>query len=258
MEVGNILRRRVVSIDVSLIRYQEALNQVLELGFKRSPSYACFSNVHMTIEAHKSSAFKEMVNRANFVFADGMPLVFALRLLFGIRQDRIAGMDFTDSILRGCEEKGLSVFLYGSTPETLDAFQAQIKKNYPKLRLAGMISPPFRALSEHETKSTIADINDAGTHIVLVGLGCPKQEIWMANNSASINACLLGVGGAFGIYAGTAKRAPVWMRSVGLEWFFRLLQEPSRLFKRYLVTNSQFVCLFLKQFIASHLTQIRK
>lgn len=252
MGINDSPRKRVVSINLSLISYPEALNQILELGSKRLPTYACFSNVHMTIEAHKSSSFKEMVNRANFVFADGMPLVFALRLLFGIRQDRIAGMDFTASILKGCEEKGLSVFLYGSTPETLDAFQAQIKKNYPKLKLAGMISPPFRALSEDEANSMIEEINNAGTNIVLVGLGCPKQEIWMAKNSASINACLLGVGGAFGIYAGTAKRAPVWMRSVGLEWFFRLLQEPSRLFKRYLVTNSQFIYLFLKQFITSH------
>jgi N-acetylglucosaminyldiphosphoundecaprenol N-acetyl-beta-D-mannosaminyltransferase len=248
MGINDSPRKRVVSINLSLISYREALNQILELGSKRLPSYACFSNVHMTIEAHHSRTFKEMVNGANFAFADGMPLVFALRLLFGIRQDRIAGMDFTASVLKGCEEKGLSVFLFGSTPETLDAFYAQIKKDYPSLRLAGMISPPFRALSEDETNSMIAEINNAGTHIVLVGLGCPKQEIWMAKNSALINACLLGVGGAFGIYAGTAKRAPEWMRSVGLEWVFRWLQEPRRLFKRYAITNTLFIGLLIKQF----------
>ena len=241
-----------MSLDLSVLSYQQALNKVIELGKSRTPSYACFSNVHMTIEAHQSQEFQHMVNQSTFAFADGMPLVFALRLIYGIRQDRIAGMDFTASILKGCEEKGLSVFLYGSTPETLEAFQAQIKKNYSQLRLAGMISPPFRALNEDETNSMIAEINNAGTHIVLVGLGCPKQEIWMAKNSTSINSCLLGVGGAFGIYAGTAKRAPEWMRNVGLEWAFRWLQEPRRLFKRYLVTNSQFIYLFLKQFITSH------
>jgi N-acetylglucosaminyldiphosphoundecaprenol N-acetyl-beta-D-mannosaminyltransferase len=248
MEINSSPRKRVVSLNISLIGYHEALNQILALGSKRQPSYACFSNVHMTIEAHQSAAFKEMVNRADFTFADGMPLVFALRLLFGFKQDRIAGMDFTPSILKGCEEKGLSVFLYGSTRETLDAFNAQIKKNYPKLRLAGMISPPFRALSEDETKSMIEEINNAGSNIVLVGLGCPKQEIWMAKNSTSINSCLLGVGGAFGIYAGTAKRAPEWMRNVGLEWAFRWWQEPRRLFKRYAITNTLFIGLLIKQF----------
>jgi N-acetylglucosaminyldiphosphoundecaprenol N-acetyl-beta-D-mannosaminyltransferase len=108
-------------------------------------------------------------------------------------------------------------------------------------------------LTDEENSAIIDQINSSGANLVFVGLGCPKQEIWMSKNSFKINACLLGVGGAFEIYSGNAKRAPWWMRNVGLEWLYRLSQEPTRLIKRYAITNSQFLYLFFKQFILSHL-----
>lgn len=246
-----IIRKRVVSIDVSIVDYANALQQVITLSKQHQPSYACFSNVHMAIEAHSSVTFQQMVNNATFAFTDGMPLVFALKWLYGIRQERIAGMDFMPDVLESCDRERLSVFLFGSTDEILLRLETLIKTKYPNLRLVGKISPPFRALSEHENQQYIQQINDSGAHIVLVGLGCPKQETWMAQHSDQINAVLLGVGGAFGLYAGSAKRAPVWMRNVGLEWVFRLAQEPKRLFKRYAVTNTLFVWLLMKQLVRS-------
>lgn len=246
-----ILRKRVVSINVSIVDYAAALQQVVKMGKQRLPSYACFSNVHMAVEAHQSSTFQHMVNNATFAFADGMPLVFALKWLYGIKQNRIAGMDFMPDVLKACNRDKLSVFLFGSTDDTLASLEKMIKREYAHVRIAGKISPPFRALGERENQQYIQQINDSGAHIVLVGLGCPKQETWMAQHSGQINAVLLGVGGAFGLYAGSAKRAPAWMRNVGLEWFFRLAQEPKRLFKRYAVTNTRFVWLLIRQFFTT-------
>jgi N-acetylglucosaminyldiphosphoundecaprenol N-acetyl-beta-D-mannosaminyltransferase len=246
-------RKRIVSLEISVVSYQQAMDRILELATERESSYACFSNVHMIVEAHKSLEFRKMVNQSNFAFADGMPLVFALKWLYGIRQDRIAGMDFMADVLKACEVRHLSIFFYGSTPEILASLQLYVTKKYPTLHLAGMISPPFRELSMEENNSMIDQINASGANIVLVGLGCPKQETWMAKNSSRIQASLLGVGGAFALYAGNAQRAPQWMRNVGLEWLYRLSQEPRRLAKRYVVTNSHFVYLFIKQFFSPRL-----
>jgi N-acetylglucosaminyldiphosphoundecaprenol N-acetyl-beta-D-mannosaminyltransferase len=251
--VSTTERKRVVSLNINVLSYQQALSKVIELGQSRTPSYACFSNVHMTIEAHKYPEFQKMVNQSTFSFADGMPLVFALRMLYGIRQDRIAGMDFMGDVLKSCEQSRLSVFLYGSTPEVLKSLEQHIRTNFSNVRIAGIISPPFRQLTEEENTAIIDQINSSSANLVFVGLGCPKQETWMAKNSSKINACLLGVGGAFEIYAGLKNRAPNWMRNVGLEWLYRFIQEPKRLMKRYAVTNSQFIYLFFKQFFLSRL-----
>jgi N-acetylglucosaminyldiphosphoundecaprenol N-acetyl-beta-D-mannosaminyltransferase len=251
-KIFDATRKRVVSIDLSLLTYQEALNNVIELGKSNTPSYVCFSNVHMTMEASASPDFQKIVNSSTYSFADGMPLVFALRILYGIRQDRIAGMDFMLDALRMCDEKRLSVFLFGSTPEVLESLSRYVHLNFPRLQLAGILSPPFRTLTEVENNAIIDQINSSGANLVFVGLGCPKQEIWMEKNSSRINACLLGVGGAFEIYAGVTKRAPVWMRNSGLEWAYRLFKEPRRLFKRYAITNFLFLFSFAKQFISTN------
>ena len=251
--MGELIRKRVVSIDVSIVSYQHALENVMQLAKGRTTSYACFSNVHMVIEAYQSAEFQKMVNEATFAFADGMPLVFSLRWLYNIRQERIAGMDFMGDILKKCDEEGLSIFLFGSTQPILESLQRYISATFPQVKLAGIISPPFREATEEERQNHIATINSSGAHVVLVGLGCPKQEIWMAKNTSQIQACLLGVGGAFGLYAGLAKRAPTWMRNAGLEWLYRLGQEPSRLIGRYMNSNSKFMYLFLKESLKTKL-----
>ena len=115
--------------------------------------------------------------------------------------------------------------------------------------MVGAIAPPFRPLAEEELSTHIGQINRSGAHLVLVSLGCPKQEKWMSAHSGKINAVLLGVGGAFAVTAGLQKRSPVWMQKLGLEWLHRLLQEPSRLFKRYFITNTKFIFLLLKEII---------
>ena len=240
-------RKNVVSLNLSLMSYNEALETIGDLAKKHRAAYACFANVHMLIEAHKSISFAEQVNKADFVFADGVPLRWALRWLYGIRQERIAGMDFMESLIAWTATNQMKVFLYGSTDEVLKAIEQRITKEYTPDILAGSISPPFRPLSEEEQNNFIEQINRSGANIVLVALGCPKQEAWMATHSHKINAVCLGVGGAFPVFAKMQSRAPKFIQKYGLEWLYRLFQEPKRLWRRYLYTNSLFVYLLLKQ-----------
>lgn len=241
-------RKSVLKSDISLITYSEALDQVLQRAQQRTPSYACFCNAHMAVEGYKSSVFQKKVNGATFTFADGMPIAIALRLLYGERQQRIAGMDFMYEAARLAEQHKLSVFLFGSSDFVLTNLKESWKKRFPDLKVAGSISPPYRPLTDRENDTYCDQINRSGANIVMVGLGCPKQETWMADHHQKINAVLLGVGGAFEIQAGLAKRAPNWVRKLALEWLFRLVQEPGRLWKRYLVTNTLFLFYLVAQF----------
>jgi N-acetylglucosaminyldiphosphoundecaprenol N-acetyl-beta-D-mannosaminyltransferase len=152
-------------------------------------------------------------------------------------------MDLFPAVMKKADEKNLSVYFYGSTNEVLDSIIKKAQTEYKNLRIAGSYSPPFRTLNSEEKKQIIDTINNANPDFVFVALGCPKQERWMAEHKDKINACMIGVGGAFPVYAGIQKRAPKWMQSFSLEWMYRLCQEPGRLWKRYFYTNSLFLIL---------------
>ncbi|MFL5741989.1 MAG: WecB/TagA/CpsF family glycosyltransferase [Flavisolibacter sp.] len=243
-------RIRILSLDISSCRFDEALEEVKDRARHRSPSYVCFANVHMVVEAHHDPVFAQKVNNATLTLPDGVPLVKAGSILHGKRMERIAGMDFMPRLIRSMNQDknhSYKIFFYGSTPEVLEQLKSYVEQNFSGVKIAGFISPPFRPLSEEETEMHMRNINDSGAEVVFVGLGCPKQENWMAANYRNINAVLLGVGGAFLTTAGLQKRAPRFMQKAGLEWFYRLQQEPRRLFKRYLKTNSRFVALLMKE-----------
>ncbi len=245
---------KLISLNLSIISYENALTEILQLANTHTPSYACFANVHMIVEAHDNPVFAEKVNTANFVFTDGKPLCVALKLKHNIIQPRIAGMDFMPDILQKANNQVISknnndklnIFLYGSTNEVLEIISKKIEEKYPQLNICGSISPPFREILEEEKQGYINEINKSNAHLVFVALGCPRQEIWMSENSPQINAVLLGVGGAFPVFAQTQKRAPKIMQKLALEWIFRLCQEPKRLFKRYFYTNLKFLKLLKK------------
>lgn len=202
----------------------------------------------MTIEAYWDPKFAQMVNAADLVTPDGMPLAKAMKLLYGIRQDRVAGMDLLPDLLKKAEEENLGVFFYGGTDEMLQKTQTFVQATYPNLKEQAYYSPPFRALTAEEEIEIIKRINDSGANLVFVALGCPKQEKWMASMKSRINACMIGIGGALPVMIGIQKRAPRWIQKISLEWFYRLAQEPRRLFKRYFVTNTLFLFLIVKQF----------
>ncbi len=242
-------KRKVISLNINIISYQQALFQVIQYAQNKVSAYVCFANVHMVIEAYKNSDLKKLVNASAFTFSDGMPLVYAIKKLYGIKQDRIAGIDFMLDILSACEKNNLSVFFFGSTKNVLANLNKNILQKFPKLKIAGSISPPFKTLSVQENEQYAKTINESGANIVLVSLGCPKQETWAAQNHKNIAAVLLAVGAAFEIHANLKKRAPLWMQRTGLEWLYRFLQDPFRLGKRYFNTNILYIYLLYKKIL---------
>jgi N-acetylglucosaminyldiphosphoundecaprenol N-acetyl-beta-D-mannosaminyltransferase len=238
-------KHSVISLNICEISFNEACKQIVEWAKQKKRNFVCFANVHMVIEAHSSKTFADQVNSAALVLADGMPLVKAMSSIHKVRQERVAGMDVFPVLLKLAAEQKLKVFLYGTTPQLLEKIRTKAETEFPDIRFAGTLAPPFsRSVNDQEF---IASINAAQPDLVFVALGCPKQEKWMYEHTAEINAVLLGVGGAFPVYAGEVSRAPLFMRKLSLEWVYRLFQEPRRLFKRYLITNSKYLFLITKQ-----------
>lgn len=237
----------IIKLNLSLGSFQDFVKNIIALGKQKQSSYVCVANVHMCIETYKNDSFANIVNGADLVTPDGKPLVFGLKWLYGIEQDKVSGPDLMPSLLAEAEKQQLRVFFYGATQTVLNQLTEYCQQKYPDLKIAGAISPPFRALNKAEEIANINAINRSKANLVFVALGCPKQEIWMSRMKGEIQAVMLGVGGAFPMLVGVEKRAPKWMQENGLEWFFRLAQDPKRLFKRYLVTNSWFIYLLMKE-----------
>jgi N-acetylglucosaminyldiphosphoundecaprenol N-acetyl-beta-D-mannosaminyltransferase len=241
----------VFNSKISTGRYVEFIGEIFQLVKFKIPSYVCFANVHMVVEAQRDPNFQRVLNGANIAAPDGKPVSIVMKLINRQDQDRVCGMDMMPDLLREAALRGKSVFFYGDTEQMLSLVTAKAKQDFPNLRIAGSYSPPFRELTETESDAMVSMIRDAAPDLVFVSLGCPKQEKWMAQYRDKLGACLLGVGQAFRVYAGVEKRLPQWMRSLCLEWLFRLCLEPGRLWKRYLVTNTYFLMLTLS-YIASH------
>jgi len=242
------LKKRVISINLNTGTYQSFVDRVLALAQSNYSSYVCVANVHMTIEAYLDKNFASIVNAANLITPDGMPLVKALRWLYNIKQDRVAGMDLLPNLFLEIEKMSLGIFIYGSTNDVLIKTDKYLQDKFPLIVNKTFYSPPFRLLLNEETSSVVDMINSSGAHIVFVVLGCPKQEKWMASMKGRINACMIGIGGALPVVVGLKNKAPEWMRKSSIEWSYRLCQEPIRLFKRYAVTNSLFILLFCIEF----------
>jgi N-acetylglucosaminyldiphosphoundecaprenol N-acetyl-beta-D-mannosaminyltransferase len=198
----------------------------------------------MVMEAYDDPGFRRVVNAADLVTPDGMPLVWGLRLLGMHGQDRVYGPELTLRVLAATEAAGVPVGFYGSAPEVLTRLLERVRRVYPRLEIAYAESPPFRSLSPKEDAEVVRKVNESGTRVLFVGLGCPKQERWMAAHRGRVRAVMLGVGAAFDFLAGTKPQAPRWMQNMGLEWLFRLLTEPRRLWRRYLIHNPRFALLF--------------
>jgi N-acetylglucosaminyldiphosphoundecaprenol N-acetyl-beta-D-mannosaminyltransferase len=237
----------VLKSKISLGSYEKIKEEILYLPEKKISSYVCIANVHMTIEAYLNDKFLSVVNNADITTPDGMPLAKAIRYLYGISQDRIAGMDLMPDLMSECEKQQKTIFLYGSTSDVLEKIMLKAKIMYPDLKI-DFYSPPFRTLSKPEDEEIIKRINDGKYDYVFVALGCPKQEQWMNDHKDKIKCCMIGLGGAFEVFADIRQRAPQWMQNNSLEWLYRFIQDPKRLWKRYFITNSLFVILLLKQY----------
>lgn len=239
-------KRSILGCSVSIGSYREFVAKIFSLVEDKASSYVCFANVHMIIEAYHDQAFQKIVNEAHVVAPDGKPLSVFIRWFFGLRQERVCGMDIFPDILKKAEEMGKSVYFYGTTDQLLKTITEKATRDFPRIKIAGYYSPPFRVLSETEKREIITMINTAAPDLVFVSLGCPKQEKWMADHKNELNACLLGLGQAFKVYAGEEKRLPKWLRDLSMEWLYRFYLEPRRLWRRYLYTNAYFLYLVVR------------
>jgi N-acetylglucosaminyldiphosphoundecaprenol N-acetyl-beta-D-mannosaminyltransferase len=221
--------------------WQEAVDTLLQWAKERQSRYVCICNVHVAVTAKQNPEFCRVLNEADMATPDGMPIAWVLQRMGFPGQERINGPDLMWRLCEHAAEKGLAIFFYGSTQETLARLTHNLKTAFPQLVIAGVCSPPYRLLSDKEDQEMTDLINSSGAQVLFVGLGCPKQEFWMAAHRGKIRAVMIGVGAAFDYHAGTVKRAPLWIQRSGLEWLFRLMSEPKRLWKRYLVTNSLFL-----------------
>ena len=217
------------------------VEEVFDLASRRQGAYVCCANVHMLVEAWRRPELQKVLNEADLATPDGMPIAKCVAAAKGSHQDRVAGMDLIASLLAEAAARGASVFFLGDTEDTLQRLSQRALLENDGLKIAGCYAPPFRSLDEQEERKLIDQINQVAPDLLFVALGCPRQELWMARQRPHIHSCMLGVGNAFRTYAGLSKRAPVWMQKASLEWLHRLLSEPGRLWKRYLVTNSLFV-----------------
>ncbi|HEY9906867.1 MAG TPA: WecB/TagA/CpsF family glycosyltransferase [Thermosynechococcaceae cyanobacterium] len=226
---------------------------ILEWAKLRLSKAVCIANVHMLVEAHRNASFASVLQSADLVTPDGMPLVWMLKLLGSPKQDRVAGLDVLQALCDRATTAGVSVFFLGSQGVILEQMRERLNQEFPDLQIAGMEPLPFRPMTQAEDAALVQTLNQSGAGIVFVSLGCPKQEIWMAQHQQRVNAVMIGLGGAFPVYAGLQKRAPGFVRSMGFEWLYRLLQEPKRLWGRYSSTIPLFIWLACKQlFVDQH------
>lgn len=231
----------ILGVNVAAINMNWLLKFTDKYIKQLSGDYLCVSNVHTTVAAYENPDYCAVQNGGIMAIPDGGPLSSLGKRRGYTQMQRIAGPSLMEEIFKISVDKGYRHYFYGSTIDTLKKMRQIIERDYPGIQIVGMYSPPFCDTTVEEDKKIIKNINEAKPDFVWIGLGAPKQEKWMAAHQGKINGLMIGVGAGFDYYAGNIKRAPKWMQKNNLEWIFRLLQEPRRLFRRYIYTNTKFV-----------------
>jgi exopolysaccharide biosynthesis WecB/TagA/CpsF family protein len=233
-------------VNVDLVDRARALALIMAWARERRPALVDFMGVHGLTLAQRDHDYRRRLNQFDLVACDGQPVRWALNRWYdaGI-PERVYGPAMTLDVCRAAESEGVRVYFYGSRVEVLDRLTKRMSLHFPALRIVGAEAPPFRPLTPAEQRATAARINDSGAALVFLGLGCPKQEVFATDMRDRLQAVQLCVGAAFDLHAGLVPMAPRWMQNAGLEWLFRLCREPRRLWKRYLVGNTQFLHMCL-------------
>ncbi len=245
--MNRIQETSILGVNIAVTNIDEILKFLSENMKEVSGNYICVSNVHTTVLSYEDSDYKKVQNNALLRLPDGAPLSSVARKKGFSEAKRVTGPDLMQKIFESSDSNGYRHYFYGSTEETLKKLRDKLQEKYPNINIVGMYSPPFRTLTEEEDNEIIKNINNTEADIVWVGLGAPKQEIWMNNHKNKIKGLMIGVGAGFDYHAGNIKRAPKWMQKCSLEWLYRLLQDPKRLFKRYFRTNAKFIKLVHKE-----------
>ena len=243
-------RRNVLGMQVDQLSSDDAIEKILSWSNQSVGRYVCVSNVHQCMETLDDGDFRAVVNGADLVVPDSQILVWS-QMFLGFRDAGpvIRGVELMGRLCERAALEDIPVGLYGGTESSLQKLQENLQTAYPGLSIVKAISPPFRPMESREEESHIAAIRDSGARLLFVGIGCPKQENWMARNRHILPATMIGVGAAFDFLAGVTKPSPSWVHPLGLEWLYRLCLEPRRLGKRYLKHNPRFIAyLFLQRF----------
>jgi N-acetylglucosaminyldiphosphoundecaprenol N-acetyl-beta-D-mannosaminyltransferase len=241
-------RANILGVGVSALNMAMALEIIEGWIERREPHYVCVTGVHGVMESQRDEELRRIHNRAGLVTPDGMPLVWLSRLQGFHHVERVYGPDLMLALCERSAAKGYRHFFYGGAEGVPEQLASVLQKRFPGLQVAGTFSPPFRSLTADEDDRIVQMINAAAPDIVWVGLSTPKQERWMAGHRERLTApVLIGVGAAFDFLTGRKPQAPRWMQRAGLEWLFRLLTEPRRLWRRYLINNPLFVALVVLQ-----------
>lgn len=247
---ANMAHASVLGVRVSAVDMEMALKNIQSWIARAERHYVCVSGVHGLMESHRDPGLRRIHNAAGLVTPDGMPLVWLCRLMGFSHVRRVYGPDLMLALSERSVIHGYRHFYYGGAPGVVETLAARMQQRFLGLRVVGTYSPPFRPLTPAEDQQIVARINASGADIVWVGISTPKQERWMAEHIGRLRArVMIGVGAAFDFHAGVKKQAPHWMQQIGLEWLYRLRQEPRRLWRRYLINNPYFVCLMLLQFL---------
>jgi len=237
-------------VQVTPTTYEEATDTIITAGRQRQPSIVSCHAVHAIVTFSDDAELREKVNTFDMITPDGQPVRWAVNSLYKRDlPDRVCGPKLMLDLCERAAETGVSIYLYGGSPAVVEKLQANLTDMFPGLEVAGYESPPFRPLTEEEDQAAVERINDSGAGLVFIGLGCPKQDVFAYEHRDRIQAVQLCVGAAFDFHAGVKKPAPAWMQRSGLEWFYRLIQEPRRLGMRYLSTNTAYLMKWARALI---------
>ena len=239
----------ILGVQISSISNDDLLAAFTSNILHKQKKQICITPVNSVLAAVKSEQVKTIYNNADYVLCDGMPIKWASSFLNTPILERITGLDLLPNLVGLCVKNDFSIFLLGASPGVGDKLKEVILTYYPQARVMGVYVPPFMTtFTTEENNKMISAVNAASPDVLLVSLTAPKQDIWIANNKEALNATLMvGIGGAFEVMAGLAKRAPKWLQKAGLEWLYRFIQEPKRLFRRYFIEAPLFIPLIIKQ-----------
>jgi N-acetylglucosaminyldiphosphoundecaprenol N-acetyl-beta-D-mannosaminyltransferase len=243
----------VVGSKYSVIQKEAAYQHLLDHAINGGSGYVCVSNVHTTMTGYFNADYQKITNDSLLSVPDGVPLVWAMKSMGAQNQDRIRGPSMMKDLARLGVEKNIRHFLYGGSPTTIAKLKSTLEKNYPGIQIVGAESPPFKPIEEITKKDwqEAADkINAANPHFIWIGLGAPKQEIWMYRQQHEVKGVMFGIGAAFDLLAGNIPEAPMALQRLGLEWAYRLFKEPKRLWRRYVLNNPLFLVLWLFQLVS--------